>query len=97
LAYTAAVDATAQRPGIAGAEAQAASPTNRRTAASDLVARQFARDAPNQLWLIDILEHPTREGKLYCCAVLDAHSRPRGRLVDRQSSSDPAGHMPRKH
>jgi transposase InsO family protein len=44
-------------------------------AASDLVARQFTRDAPNQLWLTDITEHPTREGKLYCCAVLDAHSR----------------------
>ncbi len=43
--------------------------------ASDLVARRFARDAPNQLWLTDITEHPTREGKLYCCAVLDAHSR----------------------
>jgi transposase InsO family protein len=44
-------------------------------AVSDLVARQFARDAPNQLWLTDITEYPTREGKLYCYAVLDAHSR----------------------
>jgi putative transposase len=43
--------------------------------ASDLVARRFARDAPDELWLTDITEHPTREGKLYCCAVLDAHSR----------------------
>ena len=43
--------------------------------AGDLVARQFAREAPDQLWLTDITEHPTREGKLYCCAVLDAHSR----------------------
>ncbi len=25
--------------------------------------------------MTDITEHPTREGKLYCCAVLDAFSR----------------------
>ena len=43
--------------------------------AEDLVCRDFTRDAPNQLWLTDITEHPTREGKVYCCVVLDAHSR----------------------
>jgi putative transposase len=43
--------------------------------AADLVGRDFARAAPNQLWLTDITEHPTREGKVYCCFVLDAHSR----------------------
>jgi putative transposase len=41
----------------------------------DLVLRDFARDAPDRLWLTDITEHPTREGKVYCCAVLDAFSR----------------------
>jgi len=41
----------------------------------DLVCRDFNRDRPNQLWLTDITEHPTREGKVYCCVVLDAHSR----------------------
>ena len=41
----------------------------------DLVCREFAREAPDQLWLTDITEHPTREGKVYCCVVLDAHSR----------------------
>jgi transposase InsO family protein len=35
----------------------------------DLVHRQFAVDAPNRLWLTDITEHPTGEGKLYCAAV----------------------------
>ncbi len=30
---------------------------------------------PNQLWMTDITEHPTREGKIYCCVVLDAFSR----------------------
>jgi len=42
---------------------------------SDLVCRDFNRAAPNQLWFTDITEHPTREGKVYCCVVLDAHSR----------------------
>jgi transposase InsO family protein len=41
----------------------------------DLVQRNFTRDAPNQLWVTDITEHPTREGKVYCCVVLDVHSR----------------------
>ena len=41
----------------------------------DLVHRDFHRDGPNQLWMTDITEHPTREGKLYCCCVLDAWSR----------------------
>ncbi|SFQ77800.1 Transposase InsO and inactivated derivatives [Amycolatopsis rubida] len=41
----------------------------------DLVNRNFLRTQPNLLWVCDITEHPTREGKLYCCAVLDAFSR----------------------
>jgi transposase InsO family protein len=47
--------------------------TFRRTAnmatAADLVERRFARQAPDQLWVADITEHPSREGKLYCCVV----------------------------
>ena len=31
-------------------------------------------EAPNQLWLADITEHPTGEGKLYLCAIKDAFS-----------------------
>jgi len=30
---------------------------------------------PDELWVTDITEHPTREGKLYCAVVLDVHSR----------------------
>jgi len=41
----------------------------------DLVQRNFTVDRPNVLWLTDITEHPTKEGKLYCCCVLDAFSR----------------------
>jgi transposase InsO family protein len=41
----------------------------------DLVERRFSASAPNELWLTDITEHPTAEGKLYCCVVLDMCSR----------------------
>ncbi|WUU95185.1 IS3 family transposase [Actinoallomurus sp. NBC_01490] len=43
--------------------------------AKDLVDRQFSRTGPNQLWVTDITEHPTREGKVYCAVALDAYSR----------------------
>ena len=41
----------------------------------DLVHRRFSADGPDRLWMTDITEHPTREGKIYCCAVIDAFSR----------------------
>jgi putative transposase len=41
----------------------------------DLVNRKFLRSQPNLLWVTDNTELPTREGKVYCCAVLDAFSR----------------------
>ena len=41
----------------------------------DLVRREFTADQPNELWLTDITEHPTGEGKLYLCAVKDACSK----------------------
>ncbi|MFW0775263.1 IS3 family transposase [Paenarthrobacter nitroguajacolicus] len=44
----------------------------------DLVERDFTAVAPNELWLTDITEHPTAEGKLYLCAVKDVYS---GRIV----------------
>ena len=43
--------------------------------AGDLVNRHFVATAPNRLWVTDITEHPTAEGKLYCAAVLDVYSR----------------------
>jgi len=43
--------------------------------ADDLVHRKFHRLSPNELWITDITEHPTREGKIYCCAVMDTFSR----------------------
>jgi putative transposase len=40
----------------------------------DLVKRNFTADAPNELWLGDITEHWTAEGKLYLCAFKDVYS-----------------------
>lgn len=41
----------------------------------DLVRRRFQADEPDRLWVTDITEHPTREGKVYLAAVLDVFSR----------------------
>ena len=43
--------------------------------AADRVERSFHRDNPDELWVTDVTEHPTREGKVYCAVVLDAWSR----------------------
>src|SRR5581483_3645258 len=39
----------------------------------DLVRRVFSAERPNELWLADITEHRTGEGKLYCCAIKDSN------------------------
>jgi transposase InsO family protein len=40
----------------------------------DLVQRDFTAPAPDRVWLTDITEHPTSEGKLYLCAIKDCFS-----------------------
>jgi transposase InsO family protein len=40
----------------------------------DLVKRVFTAAAPNLVWLTDITEHATAEGKLYLCAIKDVYS-----------------------
>ncbi len=40
----------------------------------DLVRREFTADTPNQVWLADITEHRTSEGKLYLAAIKDLFS-----------------------
>jgi transposase InsO family protein len=71
-----AVEMLMQRAGIQGISGR---PRFRRVpgvaTASDRVERQFHRDGPDELWVTDITEHPTREGKVYCAVVLDAWSR----------------------
>lgn len=41
----------------------------------DLVNRQFNRENPNELWVTDITEHPTREGKVCCCYLQSTNRR----------------------
>ena len=43
--------------------------------ADDLVNRKFHRLHRDELWVTDITQHRTKEGWVYCCAVLDAFSR----------------------
>jgi transposase InsO family protein len=44
----------------------------------DLLQRRFGADAADTVWLTDITEHHTGQGKLYLCAIKDAWS---GRIV----------------
>jgi putative transposase len=41
----------------------------------DLVARQFTPEGPDRLWVADITEHPTDEGRVYVAVVIDAWNR----------------------
>ena len=50
----------------------------------DLVRRVFTAEAPNRLWLSDLTEHRTAEGKPYCCAIKDVFSN---RIVGGPSTS----------
>ena len=40
----------------------------------DHVQRDFTASAPDRVWVTDITEHPTDQGKLYCCAIKDLFS-----------------------
>ncbi|WP_454345537.1 transposase [Streptomyces canus] len=56
----------------------------------DLVNRSFTASGPNRLWLTDITEHATSEGKLYLCAVKDVFSnRIVGYSIDERMKSRP--------
>lgn len=39
-----------------------------------VIPHEFVANGPNKVWLRDISEHPTREGKLYICAIKDVWS-----------------------
>lgn len=70
------IETLMRRAGLRGVSGR---PTYRKVphmaTASDLVDRDFTRSEPDRLWVTDITEHPTREGKVYCAVVLDAFSR----------------------
>jgi hypothetical protein len=40
----------------------------------DLLRRDFTAAQPNRKWVTDLTEHPTAEGKVYCCAIKDLFS-----------------------
>ena len=63
----------------------------------DLVNRDFTVDGPNRLWITDITEHPTAEGKVYCAAVMDVYSRLHRRLVDRRQHAHRTRHRRARH
>jgi putative transposase len=77
---------------LAGIQGLSGRPRYRKSAphaaATDRVGRKFAREKPDELWVTDITEHPTREGKVYCAVVLDACSR---RVVGWSIDAAPTG------
>ena len=57
----------------------------------DLVLRNFTADSPNAVWVTDITEHPTAEGKLYCCLIKDLFSnRIVGYSIKERMTKEPA-------
>lgn len=49
----------------------------------DRVKRKFTADSANVLWLTDVTEHRTDEGKLYLCAIKDVWSNADRRILHR--------------
>ena len=49
----------------------------------DLVDGRFTAPGPNLLWLTEITEHRTGEGKLYLCAIKDVQLEQDRRILDR--------------
>src|SRR5580658_9557377 len=73
--------------GLPGPKKRSWKPANAATE-EDLVQRNFVATRPGELWLTDITEHPTREGKVYCCVVLDLYLRKVvGWAIDRRCES----------
>jgi len=55
----------------------------------DLVQRDFTAQQPHQVWLTDITEHPTGQGKVYCCAIKDMFSnRIVGYAIDERMTAE---------
>lgn len=65
-----------QGEGRQGEEARATSPRRpvRRGRQARRDRHEFTADGPNELWIGDITEHRTGEGKLYVCAFKDVYS-----------------------
>jgi putative transposase len=79
-----------RRAGLAGLPAPSRGKrSGKLVTVTGLVRRDFRRTGPSQLWVTGITEHPTREGKVYCCVVLDAWSRrAAGWAIDSRQRAD---------
>jgi transposase InsO family protein len=83
-----AVEMLMRRAGVKGLPgSRGPRPRHETPTADDLVHRAFGRPGPNQLWVTDITEHPTREGKVYCAVVLDTFRRVVGWSIDSTQTS----------
>jgi putative transposase len=73
------VERLMRQAGIQGVTRRRKTSTTRRDPhaqpSDDLVNRVFVVEGPDRLWVADITEHPTLEGKVYLAAVLDCWNR----------------------
>jgi len=73
------VERLMRQAGVAGIYRRRSRGCTRRDPAAepsdDLVDRQFDPVEPDRLWVMDVTEHPTAEGKVYVAVVIDAFSR----------------------
>ncbi len=71
------VERLMRQAGVAGIHRRRGRGCTRRDADAvpneDLVARRFDPDGPDRLWVMDVTEHPTDDGKAYLAVVLDAY------------------------
>lgn len=58
----------------------------------DLVRRRFTAEGPDRLWMTDITEHPTREGKVLLLRRAGRVLPDGCGLIDRQLSDRTVGH-----
>ena len=74
-----AVERLMRQAGIAGIHRRRGGGCTRRDLdaepSDDLVKRAFDPAEPDRLWVMDVTEHPTENGKAYLAVVLDAFSR----------------------
>jgi putative transposase len=73
------VERLMRQAGVAGIYRRRSRGCTRRDPAAepsdDLVDRHFDPVGPDRLWVMDVTEHPTAEGKVYVAVVIDAFSR----------------------
>jgi hypothetical protein len=89
-----AVELLMRRAGIQGLSGRSRSRrAPHSTTAGDLVNRDFAHSEPDQLWVTDITEHPTRERQGLLCRRPRRFLAQGGRLVHRRSACNQPGHQ----